>query len=55
MLRAMINNIAGQYAMKAEGDYAEALDRYKNALESLTRIGDTLNRSIMLGNRASIY
>lgn len=54
-LRAMINNIAGQYAMKAEGDYAEALDRYKNALESLTRIGDTLNRSIMLGNIASIY
>lgn len=54
-LRAMVNNIAGLYAIKITGDYAEALERYKQALQAVQNTRDTINQSILLGNIASIY
>lgn len=54
-LRAMVNNIAGLYAIKITGDYAEALERYKQALQAVQNTRDTINQSILLGNIAAIY
>lgn len=51
----MVNNIAGLYAIKITGDYAEALERYKQALQAVQNTRDTINQSILLGNIASIY
>ncbi len=54
-LTAMTSNTAAIYAMKAEMDYARALENFSVALDISRASGDSANTSILLCNIASIY
>lgn len=54
-LTAMTSNTAAMYAMKAEMDYARALENFSVALDISRASGDSSNTSILLCNIASIY